>query len=71
MKYTEDGNETQVNLISCQDKLTAQCLKRVTEYIILNLVHIRKVTEMTLKSASKHPAREQSQHGNVITLFWG
>ncbi len=58
MKYTEDGNETQVK--SCQDKSPAQCSLCVTEYIILNLMHIRKVTEMTLKSTSKHPAKEQS-----------
>ncbi len=43
MNYTEDGNETQVK--SCQDKSPAQCSLCVTEYIILNLMHIRKVTE--------------------------
>jgi len=52
-----------------QFKTKSPVLLCVTKHIILNLLHIRKVTEINLKSASKHPAREQSQHGNVITVF--
>ncbi len=44
-------------LKSCQDKSPAQCSLCVTEYIILNLMYIRKVTDMTLISTSKHPAK--------------